>query len=343
MAISATLAPEEIAAEARIQDAYRTSQTVKDLACDERITKLLTKLYGRQAFAFQTLNFRYGSQQATHSDAMHFHSAPERYMCGVWVALEDVHFDTGPLHYYPGSHKLPTYDCRQLGYAPTDKIDQTVYEALWEKLTEAHVLEKQTFEAKAGDALIWSANLLHGGERILRAGTSRWSQVTHYFFEGCDYYTPMHSDVFGGEIRLRAPVDIATGLPLERPQVVLKSSPKAKPKPWYEKLFGWTSSSKKSKPKKPTLPTIPLPLDFDAAAYLHLNKDVAASGMDPITHYTTHGYLEKRPYKMSLPEDFNAMNYLELNPDVRQAGLTAAEHYMLHGFREKRRYKVDPK
>ena len=89
MAISTTLTPEEIAAEARLQDAYRTSQTVKDIACDERIIKLLTKLYGRQAFAFQTLNFRYGSQQATHSDAMHFHSAPERYMCGVWVALED--------------------------------------------------------------------------------------------------------------------------------------------------------------------------------------------------------------------------------------------------------------
>ena len=179
MAISTTLTPEEIAAEARIQDGYRTSQTVKDIECYKRITQLLTKLYGRQAYAFQTLNLRYGSQQATHSDAMHFHSAPERYMCGVWVTLEDVSFDTGPLHYYPGSHKLPTYDCCQLGCAPTDKIDQTVYEALWEKLTEAHVLEKQTFEAKAVDALIWSANLLHGGERILRAGTSRWSQVTH--------------------------------------------------------------------------------------------------------------------------------------------------------------------
>jgi len=144
MAISTTLTPEEIEAEARIQDAYRSSQTVKDIACDERITTLLTKLYGRQAFAFQTLNFRYGSQQATHSDAMHFHSSPERYMCGVWIALEDVFFDSGPLHYYPGSHKLPTYDCRQLGYAPNAKIDQTVYEALWEKLTEAYVLEKQT-------------------------------------------------------------------------------------------------------------------------------------------------------------------------------------------------------
>ena len=64
--------------------------------------------------------------------------------------------------------------------------------------------------------------------------------------------------------------------------------------------------------------------------------------MDPITHYTTHGYIEKRLYKMSLLEDINAMNYLELNPDVRQSGLTAAEHYTLHGFQEKRRYKVDP-
>jgi ectoine hydroxylase-related dioxygenase (phytanoyl-CoA dioxygenase family) len=98
-------------------------------------------------------------------------------MCGVWVALEDVHFDTGPLHYYPGSHKLPTYDCRQLGYAPTEKIDQTVYEALWEKLTEAHVLDKQIFEAKAGDALIWSANLLHEKRALTAEMAVRVSKV----------------------------------------------------------------------------------------------------------------------------------------------------------------------
>ena len=31
-------------------------------------------------------------------------------MCGVWVALEDITEDNGPLHYYPGSHRLPDYD-----------------------------------------------------------------------------------------------------------------------------------------------------------------------------------------------------------------------------------------
>ena len=32
---------------------------------------------------------------------------PEGFMCGVWVALEDMDMENGPLVYYPGSHKLP--------------------------------------------------------------------------------------------------------------------------------------------------------------------------------------------------------------------------------------------
>ena len=28
-------------------------------------------------------------------------------MCGVWIALEDVDPDEGPLSYYPGSPRLP--------------------------------------------------------------------------------------------------------------------------------------------------------------------------------------------------------------------------------------------
>src|SRR5690606_1734747 len=44
-----------------------------------------------------------------------------------------------------------------------------------------------------GHALIWHANLLHGGSRQKDSSRSRHSQVTHYFFEDCRYYTPMHS------------------------------------------------------------------------------------------------------------------------------------------------------
>ena len=193
----------------RIQDAFKVSKTVHEIACDPRMLELLTKLYGRDAFAFQTLNFRYGSQQATHSDAVHFHSVPERFMCGVWAALEDVTPKNGPLSYFSGSHKLPIYEPRQVGFTPSDTVQQTAYEPLWNKLIEKNGFAKSIFQAKAGDALIWSANILHGGEPILREGATRWSQVTHYFFEGCGYYTPMHSDLFEGSVRRRQPADIA--------------------------------------------------------------------------------------------------------------------------------------
>ena len=39
-----------------------------------------------------------------------------------------------------------------------------------------------------GSALICSGNLLHGGGIIHDHSRSRYSQVTHYNFEGCDYY-----------------------------------------------------------------------------------------------------------------------------------------------------------
>ena len=340
----------------RIQDAFRFSNTVKQLACDARIIQLLTKLYGRPAFAFQTLNFEYGSQQPAHSDAVHFHSAPERFMCGVWIALEDVTLDAGPLLYYPGSHKLPIYDARQVGFIPTNKTQQTVYEPMWNKLVEVNGLRKKVFTAKAGDALIWTANLLHGGEAIIRPNATRWSQVTHYFFDGCDYYTPMQSDLFDGKILKRDPLEVASGLTLtEYKKAALKALQTTQTNHTAvnsQAQFGFASTFKQSVARTigkifgikevapgPTWEDIHLPDDFDPETYLRLNPDLIAAGYDPSLHYAQHGFAENRPYKINLPENFDPVTYMQLNPDVALAGLTAEAHYTQHGYREKRPYQ----
>jgi len=335
----------------RIQDGFRFSDTVKQLACDPRITDLLTKLYGRQAFAFQTLNFEYGSQQAAHSDAVHFHSAPERFMCGVWIALEDVALDAGPLLYYPGSHKLPLYDSRQVGFIPSDKTQQTVYEPMWNKLIEVNGLRKKVFTAKAGDALIWTANLLHGGEPITRPDATRWSQVTHYFFDDCGYYTPMQSDLFEGKILKRNPLEVSSGLTLsECKKATLNVSPEGHVSAtanYKQASTGWVASLTKSISKlfgsrqTPTAPTWlenQLPMDFDPQVYLFLNPDLVETGFDPKMHYLEHGQFENRPYKINLPADFDPTAYMQLNPDVAVAGLSAEVHFTLHGYRENRPY-----
>ena len=101
------------------QDAWRFDPRIKSFATASHIRKLLSTLYnGNKVTPFQTLNFRVGTQQPAHSDSIHFNSEPFGMMCGVWLALEDIGDDQGPLVYYPGSHKLPEMNFDALGLSP---------------------------------------------------------------------------------------------------------------------------------------------------------------------------------------------------------------------------------
>lgn len=189
----------------RIQDAWKTSAAVRELALNEKILATLRLLYGREPVPFQTLNFMFGSQQVAHSDAILFNSLPAGYMCGVWVALEDVDHDNGPLFYYPGSHKLPEYypeDFRDFGDNPDDFFNHK-YPRFTQELMKTHQFSLQELHVRKGGALIWASNLVHGGMPRLDEARTRWSQVTHYFFKDCIYYVPLYSNTIAGELFLR--------------------------------------------------------------------------------------------------------------------------------------------
>lgn len=203
----------------RIQDAWTYNENVRKIAISDTILDKLRLLYQREPLPFQTLNFPVGTQQKTHSDMVHFNSIPQRFMCGVWVALEDITPDNGPLHYYPQSHKLPFYDMIDLGVKASDNLETKKaimayavdYVNFIQEMIQALGLSKQILTLKKGQAMIWSANLLHGGEIIHKQGSSRHSQVTHYYFEDCLYYTPRLSDIAINKIYLRDLIDIRTG------------------------------------------------------------------------------------------------------------------------------------
>lgn len=184
----------------RVTDAWTFSPSVKRIALAPAVLTLLRMLYDREAHPFQTLNFKFGTQQRPHADAVHFNTEPPGLMCGVWVALEDIDMDSGPLVYYPGSHKLPYTSPSEVGIqiAPGQ---QTVsqeqyagrYEPYMEQLIEREGMEPRYAAVEKGQAVVWAANLLHGGSPVRVAGRTRRSQVTHYFFEGSRLWTPLLS------------------------------------------------------------------------------------------------------------------------------------------------------
>jgi hypothetical protein len=262
----------------RAQDAWREVDAVRRLACDARVLQLLERLYGRKAWPFQTLNFPAGTQQHFHTDSIHFSSVPERFMCGVWIALEDIGPDQGPLVYYPGSHRWPIYTnehARLCVTRMTEEPTQQLYEPMWRALVEAHGAQPEYFHARKGQALIWAANLMHGGARQNDPSLTRWSQVTHYYFEDCAWYTPMLSDPMYGRTAFRRPVNILTGKEMRHHYAGERI-----PMEYILAAVGaldWRTLGA-----------------FDPKAYLAANPDVAQAGINPAEHYLKYGIHEKR-------------------------------------------------
>ncbi len=194
----------------RVSEGWYWNKDVRDLACVPQILDFLKLIYQRDAFPFQTLNFEVGSEQSAHSDTIHFHSLPHNYMVGVWLALEDIHADSGPLVVYPGSHRLPAYTMQDLG-VPPHPDNYCVYEDFTRAMLKARGFEAVPVLPKAGEAVLWVANLYHGGSAIRDPKRTRYSQATHYYFANCQYYFPMQSDLLAGNILRREVIDLRTG------------------------------------------------------------------------------------------------------------------------------------
>lgn len=184
----------------RVIDAWKWCDPVKRLSENARILETLHALYENDPRPFQTLNFPVGTNQPAHSDCIHFSADPPEKMAGVWVALEDTDENNGALYVCPGSHRLPVYQMQDFGLR-SQYEDYPLYEKAIECIIKEKGFEKQPLYLKKGQAVIWSANLLHGGSEILDCGRTRHSQATHYYFKGCkDFYRPMLSDLKNGRI-----------------------------------------------------------------------------------------------------------------------------------------------
>ena len=180
--------------EIRVQDAWVISESVKRIALAPRVLELLRSAYEREPLAFQTINFRRRHSAGAHipTRCTSTPSPPASCAaCGSRSRTSTTH--NGPLVYYPGSHRLAEVTMRRVsspGCRPgadyedfVDRADRTRGDG-----------GRTTATIRKGQALLWASNLLHGGAPQTDRRPTRWSQVTHYFFEGCRYWKPLASD-----------------------------------------------------------------------------------------------------------------------------------------------------
>ena len=164
--------------------AYEKVALLREIINDPSLRELLERLTNEKIVPFQSINFQYGSEQAAHSDSVHMATYPQGGLIAIWVALDDIEEDNGPLFYYPGSHKLPYASNLDMGNATGAVLSANPnknYEEYQQRIIEEKGLKAEELSAKKGDVFVWHANLLHGGMPHLNKDKTRRSMVVHYF------------------------------------------------------------------------------------------------------------------------------------------------------------------
>lgn len=107
----------------------------------------------------------------------------------VWFALDDIHPDSGPFEYIPGSHRWPLLRREKvMQFLPPNSManpnwpndaEDFVTPACEEEIAKRGIAKKQ-FLGKKGDVLIWHGRLLHQGAKAKVPGMQRKALIAHY-------------------------------------------------------------------------------------------------------------------------------------------------------------------
>lgn len=180
-------------AQRKVEFSHHKIDSVRKMGNDNRLINILKHLLNGTPKLYSSINFpNQGSEQRTHADSFHLATYPRGGMAGVWIALEKIDRDNGPISYFPKSHKmnyLTNEDYENEGnYFLIGNKPYSDYENVVEKIMEEEQFDKKIFLAEPGDVLIWHANLMHGGEPMVNKERTRKSVVFHYFREDCIWY-----------------------------------------------------------------------------------------------------------------------------------------------------------
>jgi Phytanoyl-CoA dioxygenase (PhyH) len=195
----------------RIGQLHQKERDLLTLPASPQIQKFLTWAFNQKPVLMGSLQFQKGTQQEAHIDAIFFWPEPSYSIAGVWVALEDIQVDAGPLFYIPGSHKWPFYRSEdvvrddpelaarrraaregRLSAEEKGAVVSALGNAWTKKLIELESASPQKREPiclKAGDVVVWHSLLAHGGSPRLDQTKSRRSAVFHYFGKRAKIFT----------------------------------------------------------------------------------------------------------------------------------------------------------
>lgn len=165
---------------------FRDVPALADLMCYGPLADVLGGLLGEPAGLHLNLTGWVSTKRNWHQDSYLNPPHVGDFYAAVWVALADIHPDSGPFQYVPGSHRWRqvTFDgiARFVDVANPDW--PTVSENYLTDFFEAEIADNNGTVVdhlpKRGDVLIWHGRLLHRGSPPNVPGMERRAVISHF-------------------------------------------------------------------------------------------------------------------------------------------------------------------
>lgn len=169
---------------------YMHVQACRDLTAYGPLNEVMEFLIGEPMGVHLNLSGWRSTQRNWHQDGYLNPDTNADHYLAVWMALDDIHPDSGPFEYVPGSHRVFPPIRQEKMFAKMKpgarhdpnwpKYSEEILTPMFEELMDDYGMERKKFIAKKGDVLVWHARLLHRGSPPNIPGTERRSLIAHF-------------------------------------------------------------------------------------------------------------------------------------------------------------------
>ncbi len=175
---------------------YEHVPEMRALALYPPLMRMMESLIGEPMMLHLALTGWVSTQRDWHQDDYLNPEFVNSWYAAVWIALDDIHPDSGPFEYVPGSHTWPLLRQARVLSCMTEEeemaTDPVSGARIWPALSERFVVPAieaelqrvnapvERFLAKKGDVLIWHGRLMHRGSRPRSPDLLRKALITHY-------------------------------------------------------------------------------------------------------------------------------------------------------------------
>tara|TARA_B100000029_G_scaffold505788_1_gene587135 strand:- start:3729 stop:4604 length:876 start_codon:yes stop_codon:yes gene_type:complete len=168
---------------------YMYIPSLGDMLSYAPLNEIMTDLIGEPLGVHLNLTGWNSTQRNWHQDGYLNPDTNRDFYMAIWIALDDIHPDSGPFQFIRGSHKFPviTHEKMLAALGPNaaedpnwPKHSEEILTPLFEQLITDSELEVEDFIAKKGDVLLWHGRLMHRGSTPKNPDLDRRSCIAHF-------------------------------------------------------------------------------------------------------------------------------------------------------------------